>query len=506
MKKKIYNLFELEKIISLLKKNKKKISLCHGVFDLLHPGHIYHFEQAKKKSDILVVSITADNQVLKGPGKPYFKEKLRLHAVSSLELVDYVVLSNQQSAIHVIKKIKPHYYVKGSDYKKSKDDITKKIDLEKNEVKKYGGKIFFTGGQTFSSSEIINDKFFYSKEQSEFLSKIKKKYYPRNIISFLDKINENIPLVLGETLIDDYTFCKAIGKSGKESYMVLQEKNSEKYLGGVLPIAQNLAALSKKVNLLSTLGSINSFKKKIKSELRNNINYKFIIRKSIPTIVKKRFVEEVDNTKLLGIYNIIEKKYTNIEEKLLINKFKSLIFNSDLLIIADYGHGFFTKKLIEEIYKYNKFVAINAQVNAFSAGYHTIEAYKKADLVLMNETELRQEFRDKNSHRNELIKKLGKIIRCKFIAVTHGKNGATIYSTKTKEVVLVPAFARQVIDKVGAGDALFPVLATCLKSKIPMDISLFIASISAAINAENYASKSILDKKYFKKFLEHALK
>jgi len=124
----------------------------------------------------------------------------------------------------------------------------------------------------------------------------------------------------------------------------------------------------------------------------------------------------------------------------------------------------------------------------------------------MNETELRQELRDKNSHRNDLIKKLEKIIKCKFIAVTHGKNGATIYSTKTKEVVLVPAFARQVIDKVGAGDALFPILAACLKSKIPMDISLFIASISAAINAENYASKSILDKIYFKKFLDHALK
>ena len=62
------------------------------------------------------------------------------------------------------------------------------------------------------------------------------------------------------------------------------------------------------------------------------------------------------------------------------------------------------------------------------------------------------------------------------------------------------------MDKVGAGDALFPVLATCLKSQMPLDISLFIASISAAINAENYASKSIIDKIYFKKFLEHALK
>ena len=506
MRKKIYTLVELEKIIFLLKKDKKIIALCHGVFDLLHPGHIYHFEQAKKKSDILVVSITADKQVLKGPGKPYFKEKLRLHTLASLEIIDYVVLSNQQSAVNVIKKIKPHFYVKGSDYKKSKDDITKKIDLEKNEVKKHGGKILFTQGQTFSSSKIINNEFFYNKEQSEFLKKIKKKYSSKSIINSLDKLNENIPLVVGETIIDDYVFCKAIGKSGKESYMVMQEKKSEKYLGGVLSIAQNLASLSKNVNLLTEVGSVDSYKKKIERELKNNINFKFIVRKNIPTIVKKRFIEEVDNTKLLGIYNVTERENSNTEEKLLIKKFKNLIINSDLVIIADYGHGFFSKKLRDEIYKHNKFLAVNAQVNAFSAGYHTIVDYKKADLVLMNETELRQELRDKNSHRSDLIKKLEKIIKCKFIAVTHGKNGATIYSTKTKEVVLVPAFARQVIDKVGAGDALFPVLATCLKSKIPMDIALFIASISAAINAENYASKSILNKIYFKKFLEHALK
>ena len=506
MKKKIFNLKDLSKEIYLLKKNNKKISLCHGVFDLLHPGHIYHFEQAKKKSDILVVSITADNKVLKGPGKPYFKEKLRMHTLASLEVVDYVVVSNEKSAVNVIKKIKPNFYVKGSDYKNPKDDVTGKINVEKQTIKKYGGELLFTEGPTFSSSNIINTEFFYNKEQNDFIKRIKKKYNTKVIINFLDKLVNNVPLVLGETIIDDYVFCKAIGKSGKESYMVMQEKKSEKYLGGVLSIAQNLAAISKKVNLLTILGSIDSYKSKIYKELKNNINFKFIIKKDSPTIIKKRFIEEVDNTKLLGIYSINDQENSIIEEKLLIKNFKNLVKNTDLVIISDYGHGFFSKKIREEIYKNNKFIALNTQVNSFSIGYHTITNYKKADLVLMNETELRHELRDKNSNRIDLIKKLEKSIKCRFIAITHGKNGATIYSTKNKEVAHVPAFARQVIDKVGAGDALFPVLATCLKSKIPMDISLYIASISAAINSESYASKSVLDKVYFKKFLEHALK
>ncbi|PDH19064.1 MAG: transposase [Pelagibacterales bacterium MED-G41] len=506
MKKKISSLEKISKIVSSLKIKGKKISLCHGVFDLLHPGHIYHFEQAKKKSDILVVSITSDKKVLKGPGRPYFNQKNRAHSLASIEQIDFVIISDDKSAVNVIKKIKPHFYVKGSDYKNSNDDITGKIDLEKKEVQKNGGKIVYTTGQVFSSSKIINKEFFYNDEQINFIKKLKKKYSTQTILSSVDKVAKNVPFILGETIIDEYIFCKAIGKSGKESYMVLQEKKSEKYLGGVLSIAQNLSALSKKVNLLTILGSIGSNKRTIKNELKKNINYKFVEKTGSPTILKKRFIEEVDNTKLLGIYSINDKENSYKEESLLIRYFKSFLKSTDLIILSDYGHGFFTKKLIKEIYKNNKFLAINAQVNSFSIGYHTITKYKKADLILMNETELRHELRDKISERFELIKKLNKMINCNFIAVTHGKTGATIYSSKSKEIIHVPAFARQVIDKVGAGDALFPILSTCLKSKIPMDISLYIASISAAINSESYASKNILNKIYFKKFLEHSLK
>ena len=162
MKKKIFELNQLSKICLDLKRKKKKIALCHGVFDLLHPGHIYHFKQAKERGDILVVSVTSDEYVLKGPGKPFFSEKYRINSLAALEIIDYVVLINEKSAINAIKKIRPNFYVKGSDYKKSKEDITGKINLEKKEVKKIGGEIIFTTGPVFSSSKIINKEFFYN--------------------------------------------------------------------------------------------------------------------------------------------------------------------------------------------------------------------------------------------------------------------------------------------------------------------------------------------------------
>lgn len=506
MKKKIFNLNELIEKIKFLKRKKKKISLCHGVYDLLHPGHIHHFSEAKKNSNILIVSITSDQFVNKGPGKPFFDQKLRMSSIAALESVDFVVLSTEKSAIKIIKKIKPDFYVKGSDYKNSKDDLTGKISFEKNEVLKHGGQVVFTTGQTFSSSKIINSEFFYNQDQNNFLKSLKKNYNSKEILQFIERLQFNKPLVIGDTIIDEYIFCKAIGKSGKEPYMVMQEKKSEEYLGGVLPIAQNLSAFSEKVFLLSSLGSTKSYKKKILSNLRKNVIFDFILRKNLSSIVKKRFIEEVDNTKMLGVYSITEKNYNKDEEKQLLKKFFKFYKKSNLIIISDYGHGFFNENLRKKILSSNKFIAINVQLNSFSRGYHTISKYRKGDLILMNEAELRHELRDKDSSRLNLIKKLQKIIKCKYITITHGKTGASIYDTKNKKLTHVPAFARNVVDKVGAGDALFPILASCLNSKIPTDVSLYIASISAAINSENYASKQIVEKTYFKKYIEHSIK
>ena len=224
MKKKIFPLNELVKKIKLLKKKKQKISLCHGVYDLLHPGHIHHFNEARKNSNILIVSITSDQFVNKGPGKPFFNQKLRMSSIAALQSVDFVVLSNEKSAIKIIKKIRPDFYIKGNDYKNFKDDLTGKIVFEKKEVLKYGGQVIFTTGQTFSSSKIINSEFFYNQDQNNFLKNLKKNYSSKEILQSIDRLQLNKPLVVGDTIIDEYIFCKAIGKSGKEPYMVMQEK------------------------------------------------------------------------------------------------------------------------------------------------------------------------------------------------------------------------------------------------------------------------------------------
>jgi rfaE bifunctional protein nucleotidyltransferase chain/domain len=144
------------KKLSNLKDKKKKIVLCHGVFDLVHLGHIEHFKSAKNFGDYLIVSLTQDRFIKKGPGRPLFNEQQRMEFLRNIKIIDQVILSKTESSIDVINLIKPDFYVKGPDYKNYFKDKTKKIILEEKAVKKNGGKIKFTNDIKFSSSNILN--------------------------------------------------------------------------------------------------------------------------------------------------------------------------------------------------------------------------------------------------------------------------------------------------------------------------------------------------------------
>jgi len=176
MKNKIYEIKNLSNIISKKRKG-KKIVLCHGVFDLVHIGHIEHFKKAKSLGDILVVTITSDQFINKGPGRPYFASSLRLSFLESIECIDYVSVLDSPSAIDGIKLIKPDIYCKGNDYKDKKKDITNKIKKEINEIKKNKGTIVYTDEISFSSSKILNSsKIGVTEDRFKIINEIKKKY------------------------------------------------------------------------------------------------------------------------------------------------------------------------------------------------------------------------------------------------------------------------------------------------------------------------------------------
>ena len=191
-------IFEIKDLKKIIKNNKKKTVLCHGVFDVLHHGHIKYFEEAKKKGEILIVSITDDKFVNKGFGRPYFKFKIRAETIAALSVVDYVCKSPKESSVEVIQFLKPHIYCKGQDYKDKKKDLTKNIYLEKKEVEKYGGSLVTTETPMQSSSKIINSQYdLFNNDQKKDISSIKKNFAPQDIIESIKDLKSKLRQKIG---------------------------------------------------------------------------------------------------------------------------------------------------------------------------------------------------------------------------------------------------------------------------------------------------------------------
>ena len=98
---------KVNKLIKILGNHprKKKIILCHGNFDVVHPGHIRHLNYAKSKADILIVSLTADRYIKKGTYKPYVPENLRANNLAALEMVDFVIIDDNYKPLKNIQLI-----------------------------------------------------------------------------------------------------------------------------------------------------------------------------------------------------------------------------------------------------------------------------------------------------------------------------------------------------------------------------------------------------------------
>ena len=315
MKEKILDIEELSKICKASKSKGKKIVHCHGVFDLLHIGHIKHFEEAKSCGDILVVTVTPDEFVFKGPNRPAFTTELRLEAIAALEVVDYVATNKWPTAVETLSMLKPDIYFKGPDYKNNDEDITGKIKEEAKIIKSISGSIKYSEDITFSSSSLLNKySAIYNEEQKNFISSLDKSLKLTDIKLSLESLKDLKVLVIGETILDQYVFCEALGKSGKEPVLVLRDLYTEEYLGGSAAIANHLSDFCGSISLISCLGEKREHENFIKENLAGNINAKFIKKSKSPTIVKKRFVDHITKNKSLGVYSLNDDALTKKDE------------------------------------------------------------------------------------------------------------------------------------------------------------------------------------------------
>lgn len=155
---KIVELEVLAPIIMELKSSGKKIVHCHGCFDLMHPGHIKYFQAAKGFGDVLVVTLTEDRYVDKGPGRPAYNQTIRAESIAALECVDFVAINKWPTAEQALRLLMPDIYVKGQEFEKL-EDKTGKIQREAKIVEEIGAELKFTHEIVFSSTKLLNEHF-----------------------------------------------------------------------------------------------------------------------------------------------------------------------------------------------------------------------------------------------------------------------------------------------------------------------------------------------------------
>mgnify|MGYP006073830315 CR=1 FL=1 len=499
------NYKEIKKFFLEVRKNNNKIVFCHGVFDVLHLGHIRHFQEAKKKGDILVVSVTSDKFVNKGFGRPYHSLKVRMQTLEALNTIDYIIPSYFSNAEHNLSLVQPNIYCKGPDYKQ-KPDITENLKKEKDTLKTFSGKMHFTSDIVLSSSSLINSfKDAFNERQRKFLDIIKKKYTFEDIKLSLNKLEKLNVYVLGEVILDQYTFCEPIGISGKDPFIVFNKKKNNLFAGGSFAIAKNISNFVNSSNLVSILPKQ---KKNINLLLRNkpkNLKLEKLNFKSSKEILKNRFIDSNTSAKIFGLYSIDDNELTKIDKKKLISFLKKAKKKSNNFIISDYGHGFINKEISDLVSTKGFNYTLNAQINSANRGFHGLFKYKKSNSIIINESELRYEFKDKYSTVESLIIKLSNRLKSKVIVVTRGSEGAISYSKK-EGFLNCPAFYHKIVDKVGAGDALLGVFSLCKFAGLENDLSLFLSSISGGYQTSIINNESFLDKISLLKQIDHILK
>ena len=477
MNKSIINLEDLKKIRKKYKN--KKIILVHGVFDLIHPGHLSYFEEAKSYGDILVASLTADKFVKKGFNKPYFQEKERSKFLSHINMVDYVFVNNAISAVPIIKNLKPDFYVKGPDYVKKNGDVAGNLNNEKKETIKMGGSLVTTTGKLYSSTKLLNLNFKNFNPATEILSSYSdkyKKYLFQDYFKTLKKIKKDKILIMGEIIIDDYIVTDPLGKPSKEDILSVCYSNKRSYHGGVIPVVKNISQICDNVEML-TIYNNESLKKRIINNLDTKVKKNFIRVDQYEDIVKSRYLNR-NNNKIFEVYKMKKKIYDLSKVyKFLIKKLSKY----DHVIVCDFGHGLIDNKIIKLLTNKSKFLSLNIQTNSGNRGFNLFKKFHKSDFLCIDEGEMRLGLSDEYSNYLNLVN--NKVLKnFKNIMLTLGTEGHHLKIIRNKHLKF-PALNTKALDTIGAGDALFSFSSCFLKNSKNIDLISFVSTIAGAIKA-----------------------
>lgn len=303
-----------------------------------------------------------------------------------------------------------------------------------------------------------------------------KKYGTDYILKAVQDIKKINCAVIGESIIDEYIYCDALGKASKDPILAFAKGETIRQLGGVLAAAKHLAGLGASTMLVSEINpNEHDF---VLSQLEYLPNLKSWISCSRGGVIKTRYVERVTLSRIFQTYTA-ERNYSNVDFQNYLKGFFNSI-NVENVIVMDYGHDLFDVDLIDFLLNLNLPISVNAQSNAQNRGFNSIAKYKGAERVFLNGTEVLLEIRDKNPDLTIAVPELCSRLEFKEAYVTNGARGIISWSN-SQSMQVAPAFAPRILDRIGAGDATLAMISALRMADTPIDIALFFGNIAGAM-------------------------
>lgn len=475
----------------------QSVILCHGTFDLVHPGHIRHLIYAKSKADILVASLTSDAHINKANYRPFVPQDLRAMNLAALECVDYVIIDANATPIENLKFIQPDFFAKGYEY--SAEGIHPKTREEMEAIDSYGGQILFTPGDLVLSSSAIIETTPPNLAMEKLLTLLHSEGISfDDLRSALKKLQGVKVHVVGDTIVDSYTYCSLIGGTAKTPTFSVKYERQVDFSGGAAVVAKHLRSAGADVVFSTVLGD-DAMKDFVIEDLKAaGVECRAVIDPTRPTTQKNAFI--TNGYRMLKVDKVDNRP---ISENI-VNQFKKQLSGEkvDAVIFSDFRHGIFNKFTIPQLAAAVPVGAMRVADSQVSNRWGNILEFQNFDLITPNEREARFALGDQDSTIRPLALDLYKKAACKVLILKLGERGMITYRAPNPDVrsfFIVDSFTDRVVDPVGGGDALLAYAALSLAATQSNVIGSILGALAAAVACEHDGNNPVAPEDVLKK-------
>jgi cytidyltransferase-like protein len=478
-------LFEAARsLFDKLRADGKRIVQCHGTFDLLHPGHIHHLEEAGALGDALVVTITGEKYVNKGPGRPFFNDQLRAESLAALRCVNYVVVIPYPTAVEAIECVRPAIYCKGKEYANPDNDVTGNIADDIATVRAHSGEVHYLGSVVFSSTKLINNFFDHlAPSVKTFCRDLAGSCSPEQFREVIESFAGLRVLLVGDIIFDRYSTVKMQGLTSKNRIISGRFLSEEMQSGGSLAVYRHLKQFCRMVKFISLVGTEEWVHSVLKAQVDPAEDW--IVRDSqFTTVVKQRFNEPfVTGKELVKLFavNYIDDVAPSLQtQSVVLQKIADQITNFDLVVVADFGHGVLQKEHRTLLQELAPFMSLNCQTNSNNHGFNIISRkYERANAFSLDEQELLLSCARRPIEFMQELENLRQSFSAEYAWLTRGAVETIGLHNQHTPSLCMP-FETTVVDTVGAGDAFFSVASLAAARRLPIDLATFLGQLAGA--------------------------